>query len=47
MSSITKEQVLERLAKVRGPDLESDIVSLGLVENVLVKDGTVIFSSNY
>jgi ATP-binding protein involved in chromosome partitioning len=44
MSSITKEQVLERLAKVRGPDLESDIVSLGLVENVLVKDGTVIFS---
>ncbi len=44
MSSITKEQVLERLSKVRGPDLESDIVSLGLVENVLVKDGTVIFS---
>ncbi len=44
MSSITSETVMERLSKVKGPDLKSDIVSLGLVENVLVNDGKVIFS---
>ncbi|MEM7214624.1 MAG: iron-sulfur cluster carrier protein ApbC [Pseudomonadota bacterium] len=44
MSEITSKQVLERLGKVKGPDLEGDIVSLGLVENVLVNEGKVIFS---
>lgn len=46
MAEISREKVLERLAKVKGPDLEGDIVSLGLVENVLVNDGKVIFSIN-
>ncbi|MEM9278331.1 MAG: iron-sulfur cluster carrier protein ApbC [Pseudomonadota bacterium] len=44
MPEVTREQVLERLGKVKGPDLEGDIVSLGLVENVLVTDGKAIFS---
>ncbi len=35
---------MERLGKVKVPDLEGDIVSLGLVENVLVSDGKAIFS---
>ena len=44
MAEVTKEGVLERLGKVKGPDLASDIVSLGLVENVLVTEGKAIFS---
>ncbi len=44
MSDLTKEQVLECLAKVRGPDLESDIVSLGLVSDIFIADGKVMFS---
>jgi len=44
MGTLDKNSVLKQLGKVRGPDLESDIVSLGLVDNVLVSDGKVIFS---
>src|SRR5262249_22073332 len=32
------------LRRIRGPDLESNIVDLGLVSEVLVKDGRVSFS---
>ncbi len=46
MTELTKETVLTQLAKVKGPDLEGDIVSLGMVDNVLVNDGKVIFSIN-
>lgn len=46
MSSVTRALVIERLSKVKGPDLEGDIVSLGLVENILVKDGQVVLSIN-
>jgi ATP-binding protein involved in chromosome partitioning len=46
MSEITSKEVLAQLAKVKGPDLKSDIVSLGMVENVLVNDGKAIFSIN-
>ncbi|MEP3279135.1 MAG: iron-sulfur cluster carrier protein ApbC [Stappiaceae bacterium] len=46
MSAVTKEQVLEQLARVRGPDLEGDLVSLNLVSGVLVNEGKVIFSIN-
>jgi len=44
MSEITQKDVLAQLSKVKGPDLKGDIVSLGLVENVLVNDAKVIFS---
>jgi len=44
MSETIKQAVLEQLAKVKGPDLEGDLVSLGLVSDVFVSDGRVAFS---
>lgn len=44
MSETIKQAVLERLSKVKGPDLEGDLVSLGLVSDVFVSDGRVAFS---
>ncbi|PLX39170.1 MAG: iron-sulfur cluster carrier protein ApbC [Hyphomicrobiales bacterium] len=44
MTEITKEMVLERLQKVRGPDRESDIVELGLVSDIFVSGNRVAFS---
>ena len=42
--SVSREHILERLRRVKGPDLESNIVELDLVSEVLVKDGRVSFS---
>jgi len=42
--SLTKEAILERLRRVKGPDLEGNIVDLGLVSEILFKDGRVSFS---
>src|SRR6185295_17803365 len=42
--SFSKDQVVERLRRVKGPDLESNIVDLGLVSEILLKDGRVSFS---
>ncbi|MBZ0216463.1 MAG: iron-sulfur cluster assembly protein, partial [Fimbriimonadaceae bacterium] len=44
MSEITVENVLDVLRRVKGPDLEGDIVSLGLVSEVVVNNGKVYFS---
>ncbi len=44
MPDIDKNQVLERLKGVRGPDGTGDIVSLGLVSDVIVSGGKVMFS---
>jgi ATP-binding protein involved in chromosome partitioning len=44
MTAVTREQVLQALRRVKGPDLSNDIVSLGLVSDVMVADGKVIFS---
>jgi ATP-binding protein involved in chromosome partitioning len=44
MPSPTKEEVREALRRVKGPDLSGDIVSLGLVSDVVVSNGKVIFS---
>src|SRR5262245_26138148 len=41
---LSREHILERLRRVKGPDLESNIVELGLVSEVLIKDGRVSFS---
>ncbi len=41
---ISKEQVLRQLAKVKGPDLEGDLVSLGLVSEIAIADGKVAFA---
>jgi ATP-binding protein involved in chromosome partitioning len=44
MSDVTKDQVLAALGKVRGPDLEGDIVSLKMVSDVFISDAKVYFS---
>ncbi len=44
MADVTPEQVREQLRRVKGPDLEGDIVNLGLVSDIVVNDGKVIFS---
>jgi ATP-binding protein involved in chromosome partitioning len=44
MTDVTKEQVLAALAKVRGPDLTDDIVSLKMVSDVFISDNKVYFS---
>jgi ATP-binding protein involved in chromosome partitioning len=44
MSDVTREQVLEQLKSVRGPDMESNIVDLGLVSDVFIADGKAYFS---
>ena len=40
----TKDQVLTALRRVKGPDLEGNIVDLGLVSEVLLKDNRAYFS---
>ena len=42
--SVTKPLVLERLRRVKGPDLEGNIVDLGMVSEILIKDARVYFS---
>src|SRR5262245_34869968 len=42
--SLSKEAVLEQLRRVKGPDLKGNIVDLGLVSEILLKDGRVSFS---
>jgi ATP-binding protein involved in chromosome partitioning len=42
--TVTPAQVLEALRRVKGPDLDSNIVDLGLVSDVLIKDAKAYFS---
>jgi ATP-binding protein involved in chromosome partitioning len=42
--AITQDQVLEALRRVKGPDLSGNIVELGLVSEVLIRDGKAYFS---
>jgi ATP-binding protein involved in chromosome partitioning len=44
MTDVTKEQVLDTLKTVRGPDLEHNIVELGMVSDVFISDAKVYFS---
>ena len=41
---LTKERILEALKRVKGPDLGDDIVSLGLVSEVVIHKGKVYFA---
>src|SRR5689334_13647799 len=41
---VTKERVLEALKRVKGPDLRSDIVSEGLVSEIVINKGKVYFA---
>jgi ATP-binding protein involved in chromosome partitioning len=40
----TKAQIIAELRQVKGPDGRSDIVSLGLVSEIVIQDGKVYFS---
>lgn len=42
--SFTKQQVVEKLRTVRGPDLEGNIVDLNIVSDIFIADGKVYFS---
>ena len=42
--SLSKDQVVECLRRVKGPDMAGNIIDLGLVSEVLLKDGRVSFS---
>ncbi|MCB1489651.1 MAG: Mrp/NBP35 family ATP-binding protein [Bauldia sp.] len=44
MPDITKDQVLDRLRTVTGPDGTGDIVSLGLVSDIVISGNKVMFS---
>jgi ATP-binding protein involved in chromosome partitioning len=44
MPELTREQVLDALRRVKGPDLSGDIVSLGMISDVMVSGGKVILS---
>ena len=44
MAEITSRDVLERLKTVRGPDMDGNIVDLGLVSDVFISDGKAYFS---
>ena len=42
--SVSKEDVLAKLKSVKGPDLEGNIVDLGLVSEIFIADAKVYFS---
>ena len=42
--TVTAEQVLAQLKRVKGPDLESNIVDLGLVSEVVIRAGRASFA---
>src|SRR5688500_4856976 len=44
LMSVSKTQVLDELRRVKGPDLEGNIVDLGLVSEILLRDDRVYFS---
>jgi ATP-binding protein involved in chromosome partitioning len=44
MSEVDKEQVLNELRRVKGPELEGDIVALGIVSDIVIADGKVYFA---
>ncbi|OLP58733.1 sodium:proton antiporter [Xaviernesmea oryzae] len=44
MVDVTRDIVLDALKSVRGPDLEGNIVDLGMVSDVFISDGKVYFS---
>jgi ATP-binding protein involved in chromosome partitioning len=44
--SLTRETVLEALGKVQDPEINKDLVSLGMIDNLEVADGKVSFTLN-
>lgn len=46
MATVTNEQILEVLKNVNDPDKGQDVVSLGMIQGLQVKDGHVAFAIN-
>ena len=44
MAVVTERQILEALGRVVDPEKSGDIVSLGMVSGVVVRDGNVAFA---
>lgn len=44
MAVVSKEQVLKALSNVKDPDRGADIISLGMISGLTVKDGNVAFA---
>jgi ATP-binding protein involved in chromosome partitioning len=44
MAETTNKDVLDRLKTIRGPDMEGNIVDLGMVSDVFISDGKAYFS---
>tara|TARA_Y100001934_G_scaffold120997_1_gene147929 strand:+ start:302 stop:1426 length:1125 start_codon:yes stop_codon:yes gene_type:complete len=44
MVSISKKNILEKLAAVKDPELKKDVVSLGMISDIIIKNGNVGFS---
>jgi len=44
--SLTRETVLEALGKVQDPEINKDLVTLGMIDNLEVTDGKVSFTLN-
>jgi ATP-binding protein involved in chromosome partitioning len=44
MAQVSEQEILEALKGVRDPDRDADIVSLGMVSGLAVKDGNVAFA---
>ncbi len=42
--AVDKSRVLDALRRVKGPDLESNLVDLGLLSEIMIRDGRVYFS---
>ncbi len=44
MAQLTEQQILDALKQVNDPDQDGDVVSLGMVSGLVVKDGNVAFA---
>ena len=44
MPTVTQEQVFNALKTVIDPEMDGDIVSLGMISGMVVKDGNVGFA---
>jgi len=44
MAELTSKDVLDKLRTIRGPDMEGNIVDMGLVSDVFISDGKAYFS---
>src|ERR1700736_1137248 len=44
MSAVTEQQILDALGRIADPDKGADMVSLGMVSGLVIRDGNVAFA---